>query len=98
MSEDFVSRNEFNSLKAEVQELKEEVGEYRGLLQTIDKKIDVIGEKINNGEKMDQLKLQPLEKRVTKLEENNSWLAKTLAATIISIVIKIIFDISNYVK
>ena len=54
MSEDFVSRNEFNSLKQEVQELKEEVGEYRGLLQTIDKKIDVIGEKINNGEKIIQ--------------------------------------------
>lgn len=79
MSEDFVSRNEFNSLKQEVQELKEEVGEYRGLLQTIDKKIDVIGEKINNGEKMDELKLQPLEKRVTKLEENHSWLSKTVA-------------------
>ncbi len=98
MTEDFVSRNEFNSLKQEVQELKEEVGEYRGLLQTIDKKIDVIGEKINNGEKMDELKLQPLEKRVTKLEENHSWLSKTLAGTIIGIVIKIIFDISNYVK
>ena len=98
MSEDFVSRNEFNSLKQEVQELKEEVGEYRGLLQTIDKKIDVIGEKINNGEKMDELKLQPIINRVNKLEEAQSWTIKTVAGTIIGIVIKIIFDISNYVK
>ena len=32
MSEEFVSRNEFNTLKNEVQELKEEVGEYKQLL------------------------------------------------------------------
>ena len=41
MSEDFVSRDEFNNLKNDVQELKEEVTEYRSLLQQIDKKIDV---------------------------------------------------------
>ena len=91
MSEDFVSRNEFNSLKQEVQELKEEVGEYRGLLQTIDKKIDVIGEKINNGEKMDELKLQPIINRVNKLEEAQSWTIKTVAGTIIGIIIAVLF-------
>lgn len=32
MSEEFVSRNEFNTLKNEVQELKEEVGEYKIIL------------------------------------------------------------------
>lgn len=98
MSEDFVSRNEFNNLKQEVQELKEEVSEYKTLLTKIDKKIDVIAEKISNGEKIDELKLQPLEKRVSKLEENHSWLSKTVFATIIGIVIKLIFDISKYVK
>ena len=46
MSEEFVSRNEFNTLKNEVQELKEEVGEYKQLLMQIDKKCDVITEKI----------------------------------------------------
>ena len=79
MSEDFVSRNEFNGLKQEVQELKEEVNEYKAILMQIDKKCDVITEKIANGEKIDELKLQPLEKRVTKLEENHSWLSKTVA-------------------
>ena len=79
MSEEYISRNEFNGLKQEVQELKEEVSEYKTLLMKIDKKIDVIGEKIANGEKIDELKLQPLEKRVTKLEENHSWLSKTVA-------------------
>lgn len=69
MSEEFVSRNEFNNLKNEVQELKEEVTEYRSLLQQIDKKIDVIGEKIANGEKIDELKLQPLTTRIENLEK-----------------------------
>lgn len=98
MNNEFVGRDEFNSLKNEVQELKEEVSEYRKLLQQIDKKIDVIGEKLANGEKMDELKLKPLSARVQKLEENQGWLVKTIAATIIGIIIKIIFDVSNYVK
>ena len=84
MSEEFVSRNEFNTLKNEVQELKKEIEEYKQLLMKIDKKIDVIGEKIANGEKIDELKLQPLEKRVTKLEENQSWLWKLCASIIIT--------------
>ena len=98
MSEDFVSRNEFNGLKQEVQELKEEFSEYNGLLHQIERKIDVIAEKLNTADEITILKLQPLEKRVTKLEENHSWLSKTVAATIIGIVIKLIFDISNYVN
>lgn len=98
MVEDFVSRKEFENLKTEVQELKEEVSEYKKLLLQIDKKIDVISEKIANGEKIDELKLQPLEKRVSKLEENHAWLSKTVAGTIIGIVIKIIFDITKYIK
>lgn len=84
MSEEFVSRNEFNNLKNEVQELKEEVTEYRSLLQQIDKKIDVIGEKIANGEKIDELKIQPIEKRLQKLEDNQGWLWKLCASIIIA--------------
>ena len=84
MPGEFVSRNEFNNLKNEVQELKEEVTEYRSLLQQIDKKIDVIGEKIANGEKIDELKIQPIEKRLQKLEDNQGWLWKLCASIIIT--------------
>lgn len=87
MSEEFVSRNEFNGLKQEVQELKIEVNEYKGILTQIDKKIDVIGEKINNGEKIDELKIQPIEKRLQKLEDNQGWLWKLCASIIITGVI-----------
>ena len=84
MSEDYVSRNEFNNLKAEVQEIKIEVNEYKNILTQIDKKIDVIGEKIANGEKIDELKIQPIEKRLQKLEDNQGWLWKLCASIIIT--------------
>lgn len=84
MSEDYVSRNEFNGLKQEVQELKIEVNEYKSILTQIDKKIDVIGEKIANGEKIDELKIQPIEKRLQKLEDNQGWLWKLCASIIIT--------------
>ena len=58
--------------------------EYRSLLQQIDKKIDVIGEKIANGEKIDELKIQPIEKRLQKLEDNQGWLWKLCASIIIT--------------
>lgn len=98
MVEEYVSREEFNTLKREVQDIKKEMAENQKILQEIDKKIDVIAEKMISGEKIDELKLQPLEARVKKLEENHSWLTKTVAGTIIGIIIKLIFDISNYVK
>ena len=84
MSEEYVSRNEFNGLKQEVQELKIEVNEYKSILTQIDKKIDVIGEKIANGEKIDELKIQPIEKRIQKLEDNQGWLWKLCASIIIT--------------
>ena len=84
MSEEFVSRDEFNGLKQEVQELKVEFNESKNILTMIDKKIDVIGEKIANGEKIDELKIQPIEKRLQKLEDNQGWLWKLCASIIIT--------------
>ena len=84
MSEEYISRNEFNGLKQEVQELKIEVNEYKGILTQIDKKIDVIGEKIANGEKIDELKIRPIEKRLQKLEDNQGWLWRLCASIIIT--------------
>jgi len=95
MAEEFVSVHEFNLLKEEVQTIKQEMAENQKLLQVIDKKIDVIFEKISNADKTDELKLQPITARVAKLEENQSWLAKTVAGTIIAIIIKIIFEFAN---
>lgn len=95
MAEEFVSLHEFNLLKEEVQAIKQEMAENQKLLQVIDKKIDVIFEKISNQDKTDELKMQPLTARVEKLEENQGWLAKTIAATIIALTIKIILEMSK---
>ena len=95
MVDEYVSRKEFEEFKKEMLEKTEN---NQKLLQEIVRKIDVIAEKIATGEKIDELKLQPLTARVTKLEENHSWLSKTVLATIIGIIIKLFFDISNYVN
>ena len=93
--EEFVSKVEFEGLKSEVQELKKETDENKKLLQQIDKKIDVIAEKLVSNDKMDELKMQPIVNRVQKLEDNQSWLSKTVAGTILGIIIKIIFDFAH---
>ena len=88
MSESFVSREEFNSLKQEVQALKTEIDENKKLLVAIDKKIDVITE----------LTLKPLNKRVSDLEESHKWLQRTVGATLIGIAIKILFEVAKNVN
>lgn len=97
MSESFVSREEFNSLKQEVQSLKTEIDENKKLLVAIDKKIDVITERISNADKIDELTLKPLNKRVSDLEESYKWLQRTVGATLIGIAIKIFIEVSKYI-
>lgn len=95
MSDDFVSKNEFNALKEEVNEIKKEMAESGKILQAIDKKIDIINEKIITADKIDDLKFTPLEKRVKILEESKTWMWRTIGASILGILIKIIFDVSK---
>lgn len=95
MSEEFVNKIEFNALKQEVEDIKKEMAETTKMLQAIDKKIDIINEKIITADKIDDLKFNPIEKRVKQLEDDRSWLWKTIIATIIGIGIKIIFDVSK---
>lgn len=97
MSEEFVGRQEFESLKKDVHELKESRERDSKLLISIDKKIDIIFERLSSADKTDDLKMQSLSNRVAKLEENQGWLSKTVAGTIIGIIIKIIFDVSKLV-
>lgn len=96
--DEFVSKLEFERLEKDVQEIKESREKDSELLMAIDKKIDIISERIKNADKTDDLKLQQLTSRVSKLEENQSWLSKTVATTVIGIIIKIIFDVSKLIK
>lgn len=98
MAEEYVKREEFDILKKDVEKIKDEMTENAKTLQSIDKKIDVIAEKLKNADKIDELKLNPLEKRVDRIENTQMWLWRTIGATLIGMTCKIIFDISNYVK
>ena len=87
MSEDNVSRAEFNQLKEEVKAIKDEMAESSKLLHIIENKIDVIDAKMVTAKEIDDLKLTPLQKRVETLEESQKWLRRTIVASIITIVI-----------
>lgn len=95
MEKEYVSREEFENLKEKVLKMEEELTESNKLLQTIDKKIDVIAEKITTADKMDELKFKPMESKVNKIEANQDWLWKTLIGSILALAIKIIFDITR---
>ena len=56
MTEEFVKREEFENLKKDVEKLEGNLIESEKLLQSIDKKIDVINEKITSSDKIDELK------------------------------------------
>lgn len=89
-NEEFVTKTEFNNLKEEVKSIKQDLDDSQKLLIEIDKKIDVISEKIISNNKIEDLKLTPLEKRVTKLEDSQLWLRRTIAGSIIAIVFEAI--------
>ena len=82
MSEDNVSRAEFNQLKEEVKAIKNEMAESSKILQAIDKKLDVIDAKMVTAKEIDDLKLNPLQDRIVTLEESQKFLRRTLFTTI----------------
>lgn len=93
--ENYVDRKEFETLKEEVKEIKLEMTKNADLLQNIDKKIDIINEKILNTKQMEELKLNPLKEKIEKIENNNSWLWRTITATIIGLAIEVLFNIAK---
>lgn len=98
MSEEYVSRLEFENLKHEVEELKNKTNENKTLLTTIDKKIDVITERISSGDKMDELKLKPIQNKLDELEDNQKWTNRTLWGAIIGVAVKVLFDVMKMLK
>lgn len=85
MSE-FVKIEEFTALKEEVKEIKQDMLESNKILQNIDKKIDVINEKIANSGTITTLRIEPLEDRVTKLEDSQLWLRRAVIGGVFAII------------
>lgn len=84
--DNFVSREEFNSLKQEVQDIKKDLAESEKILQKIDKKIDIISEKIESQDEVNDLKMKPLEDRVDKLESNQLWMVRAIVGSVFAII------------
>ena len=96
---EFVSREEFEHLKSEVAEIKDELSKSGEMLQNIDKRTDIILEKLANFEKVSGMQIEPLKKDIIKntedikeLKANSQWLWRSLLGTIMGIAVKVIFD------
>lgn len=97
MTNETVSRKEFEKLEQKVNDLEETMLKNSDLLNQIDKKVDGILIKLEDSNTINNLTLKPLSERVTKIEENQTWQWRTIGGTIIGIIIKIIFDFSKLV-
>lgn len=97
MSNEIVSRKEFEKLEQKVNELEDTMVKNSSLLNQIDKKVDGILIKLEDSNTISNLTLKPLTERVQKIEDNQNWLWKTTGATIIGVVIKIIIDVSKMI-
>ncbi len=96
MPEEFVKREEFNNLKNEVNKIKEDIVESTKTLHSIETKIDVITERLVNSDKIDELKINPLEKRLTKMEDSQTWLWRAFGTALIGVLVKVVFDVSTH--
>ena len=90
-----VSREEFENLKSEVDHIKIEINKSMELLQAIDKKVDVISQRLVSAEKIENLRLDPMQKEIAEIKDNNKWLWRTMVGAIITIAAKIIFDLNK---
>lgn len=97
MSENYVTREEFENLKEEVKEMKQCYTQNSHILQDIDKKVDVINQKILTAEKMDNLRLEPLEQRVNKIEEGTIWLRRTFLGQIAAIIVSAVLFVTKQI-
>ena len=66
MAENYVKREEFEALKKEVKEIKDSMAKNAELLQDIDKKVDIIAEKISSSNEIEELKIKPIKDKVIK--------------------------------
>lgn len=97
MEQNTVTRQEFEKLEKKVYDIEDTMNTNFKLLTEIDKKVDLINERISSSDKIEDYKLNPLEKRVEELEESKKWTWRAIGGTFIGIIIKLAVDVSKIV-
>lgn len=78
MPENFVGKEEFNILVKRVDKMELQNEKNEELLREVDKKVDVILEKLTNVNNSEDLKLAPIIKRIDDLEDSKKWLWRAI--------------------
>ena len=97
-NEEYVNKSEFNLLKEEVRDLKKELDDSKNIIQSIDKKVDIIMEKVVNSKETEDLKLTPIKERVVKIEDNQRWLRRTVISELVGIIGGVIIFVIKMMK
>jgi hypothetical protein len=100
-----VGRDEFNILVKRVDKIEEHTEKNEELLIKVDKKTDIILEKVANADNTKKLenqtvdlKLAPIIKRVDEIEDNQRYVRRQLLGTAITVIITLIGLIIALVK
>ena len=78
MAENYVGKEEFNILVKRVDKMELQSEKNEELLREVDKKVSTILTKIEASNKIEDLKLEPLQKRVNDLEDSKKWLWRAI--------------------
>lgn len=74
----FVGKEEFNILVKRVDKMEAQNEQNEKLLREVDKKVDIILEKIVNADKQEALKLEPMEEKINEVKDNQKWLWRSV--------------------
>mgnify|MGYP002524352977 CR=1 FL=1 len=98
MTNEVVSRKEFENLEKKVNELEDTIMKNSDLLNQIDKKVDGILIKLEDRNTINDLTLKPLNERVTKVEDNQKWVWRTIVVALILEGLNILSSVSKMLK
>lgn len=93
--DNYVNREEFEALKEKVNKIENDTEQASKLLIEIDKKVDGILIKLSDNETVNELTIKPINERIKKIEDNQKWLWRTIAGSIITIILNLI---ANFIK
>lgn len=93
--DNYVNREEFEALKEKVNKIENDTEQASKLLIEIDKKVDGILIKLSDNEIVNELTIKPINERIKKIEDNQKWLWRTIAGSIITIILNLI---ANFIK